>query len=75
MVMGINVVLSCFGVNSRHLFIGPCKHLLKFHNEFLKIFLFFSFRVEPILIKRGLSSLLKLIVSCVGSIVSMNSSY
>ena len=39
-IMSINVMLSYLRVNSRHILIRPCKHLLKFHEEFLKIFSF-----------------------------------
>ena len=65
------MVLSYLGINTKHSFIGPCKHFLKFCEKLFEILSFFFIRVEPILIKREFSSLPKLIVSKVGSIVSI----
>jgi len=39
--MSINVVLRYFRIDARHIFIGPCKYLLKFCEKLFKIFSFF----------------------------------
>ena len=57
--MSINVMLYYLGINARHIFINHAKTSWNSVRNFLRSFFSCSFRVEPILIKRGFSSLPK----------------